>query len=245
MHKLRYCAATLAGAACIAFAMGSTAGADVGVDSGGAAGVQADVDTLAGPVNIPPTPSVNTPPGGGSAQQSVTNLSVPGVASASVLSATTDGTVGPGGSVSSSADVVDASAGDDVVTADVIHSECLSDESGSSGSSSLVDASVAGNPVAVSPPPNTTIPVPSVGTVTLNEQQTSDGPASTGIVVNAVHVALDGPAATGDVIISQSRCGVAGSSVLGGPTSQLPEAAAAAAEAAAAGGINANPNLAG
>ncbi len=247
MHRLRYCAVALAGATCLAFAMGGTAGAQVDQDNGGASGLSASLNLpIVGTVNIPPTPNVNLPPLGGSVHENVVSLDVPHVVSAAVLDVQSNGTTGPGGSVTSAADVATANVLEDTVTADVVHSDCLSDESGSSGNSALVDASVAGNPIEVSPPANTSIPVPAVGTVILNEQQESNAPGSTSIVVNAVHVALDGIAGTGDVIVSQSRCGVAGAAVLG-ETVTRGSGAGGVSEAgpAAASAIGSNPNLAG
>jgi hypothetical protein len=242
MRKLRYSAAALAGATCLAFMLAGTASADVDEDAGGASGVLASVNTPIGTVNVPPTPNVNLPAGGGSLQQTLVSLGVPGVVSAGVLSVSTNGSTGPGGSASSSADVANADAFSGVATAGVIHSECLSDEAGSSGDASLVNAAVAGTPIAANPPANTEIPVPGVGSVFLNEQAgTNDPGVSTSIVVSAVHVSLNGLAGDGDIVISQSGCGVAGAEVLGvsviGP--------AGPASASAADAINGNPNLAG
>lgn len=194
---------------------------------------------VVGTVSVPPTPNVNLPAGGGSLQETVVSLGVPGVVDAAVLSVATNGSTGPGGSASSAADVANADAFSGLATAGVIHSECLSDEAGSNGDSALVNAEVAGVPVAANPPANTVIPVPAVGTVTLNEQTVTDVPgSSTGIVVNAVHVSLNGIAADGDIIISQSACGVAGAEVLGAEV--IGEAGPASGDA-----ISGDPNLAG
>src|SRR5712692_7804218 len=69
---------------------------------------------------------------------------------------------------------------------------------------SLLGLSVAGNAVADNPPPNTTILVPGVGSVTLNEQicdgggvPPCSGTTSSGIRVRAIHVIVDNPNATG------------------------------------------------
>ena len=58
--------------------------------------------------------------------------------------------------------------------------------------------------VSDNPPPNTTILVPGIGSVTLNEQTCDGGSAlpcsgatSSGITVRAIHVIVDNPNATG------------------------------------------------
>jgi len=68
----------------------------------------------------------------------------------------------------------------------------------------LLGLSVGGMAVADNPPPNTTILVPGVGSVTLNEQicdgggvPPCSGTTSSGIRVRAIHVIVDNPNATG------------------------------------------------
>src|SRR6266704_3131943 len=65
---------------------------------------------------------------------------------------------------------------------------------------SLLGLSVGGMTVADNPPPNTTILVPGIGSVTLNEQTCDNGSAppcsgagSSGITVRAIHVIVDNP----------------------------------------------------
>ena len=108
---------------------------------------------------------------------------------------------------------------------------------------------MAGSPISVSPPPNTTIDVLGAITVTLNEQIVNDSPGEASITVNAVHVRLnlDG-IATGDVIISQSRCRAAGPDVLGeGSGAGGPGAGGSGGPGTAtpATPVTANPNLTG
>ena len=69
---------------------------------------------------------------------------------------------------------------------------------------SLLGLSVGGMTVANNPPPNTTILVPGIGSVTLNEQTCDSGSAppcsgasSSGITVRAIHVIVDNPNAPG------------------------------------------------
>jgi hypothetical protein len=82
-----------------------------------------------------------------------------------------------------------------------------------------VNASAGGNGLGEKPPPNTTIPIGTIGTVVLNEQIVTNTPGvETKITVNAIHVTLNVGGTTGDVIISQARCRAAGPNVLlGGP----------------------------
>src|SRR6266446_2367674 len=69
---------------------------------------------------------------------------------------------------------------------------------------SLLGLSVGGTSVSDNPPPNTTILVPGIGSVTLNEQTCNgggvppcSGRTSSGIRVRAIHVSVDNPNATG------------------------------------------------
>src|SRR3989441_3797162 len=95
------------------------------------------------------------------------------------------------------------------VSATAIISQANSASGGGKSSSdaqgtTLLGLSVAGNAVADNPPPNTTILVPGIGSVTLNEQTCDgggvppcSGTASSGIRVRAIHVIVDNPNATG------------------------------------------------
>jgi hypothetical protein len=246
---------------CAGIALAAPASADVtDVSGSGAFGESVDVTVLgAGSVTSGPTPSVTLPAGGGGpVTDSLANVNLPGVLTTGLLNVSTAGTnVGSHvGTSTSSAQVAGATllealapslGGNPLLTADVISSQCTSNGDGSSGASNLVALEVAGNPVAVSPPPNTTIDVLGAITVTLNEQIVSDSPGETSITVNAVHVRLnlDG-VASGDVIISQSRCRAAGPDVLGGPSSAGgPEGPGGAGEASPATPVTATPNLTG
>ena len=82
---------------------------------------------------------------------------------------------------------------------------------------SLLGLSVGGMSVADNPPPNTTLLVPGIGSVTLNEQTCDGGGAppctgttNSGITVRAIHVIVDNPNATGvpqgaDVIVGEAH----------------------------------------
>jgi hypothetical protein len=82
---------------------------------------------------------------------------------------------------------------------------------------SLIGLSVAGMSVSDNPPPNTTILVPGIGSVTLNEQTCDgggvppcSGTISSGIRVRAIHVIVDNPNSLGvpqgaDVIVGEAH----------------------------------------
>jgi hypothetical protein len=246
---------------CAGIALAAPASADVtDVSGSGAFGESVDVSVLGtGSVTSGPTPSVTLPAGGGGpVTDSLVNVNLPGVLTTGLLNVSTQGSnLGThGGTSTSSAQVAGATllaalapslGGNPLLTADVISSQCTSNGDGSSGSSNLVALEIAGSPVAVSPPPNTTIDVLGAITVTLNEQIVSDSPGEASITVNAVHVRLnlDG-IASGDVIISQSRCRAAGPDVLGGPSSAGgPEGAGGPGEASPATPVTATPTLTG
>lgn len=198
--------------------------ADVETISGGAYGARVS-SSLLGTI-LPPTPSVSgsaSEPADGYGPMSQTSLPVnlPGVLSAQVLSAATEGhdlaADNHFGFSTSSATVASTVIGTNVVTATAISSSCRSDGTGSTGSTTLVDAVVAGLPVNSSPPPNTAINVPGVASVVFNEQIRNDSPGNTAITVNGVHVRLlpvlpGGPVV--DVILAQSRCRASGPDVL-------------------------------
>src|SRR6266436_1721794 len=108
----------------------------------------------------------------------------------------------------------------------VFASAIISQANSSSGSgisssdaqgTSLLGLSVGGMSVGDNPPPNTTILVPGIGSVTFNEQTCDgggvppcSGTASSGIRVRAIHVIVDNPNALGvpqgaDVIVGEAH----------------------------------------
>jgi hypothetical protein len=114
------------------------------------------------------------------------------------------------------------SAGVCTVFASAITSQANSASGGGKSSSdpmgtSLLGLSVGGMSVSDTPPPNTTILVPGIGSVTLNEQTCDgggvppcSGTTSSGIRVRAIHVIVDNPNATGvpqgaDVIVGEAH----------------------------------------
>ena len=113
-------------------------------------------------------------------------------------------------------------AGGCTVFASAITSQANSASGGGKSSSDplgtlLLGFTVGGVPVNDNPPPNTTILVPGIGSVTLNEQTCDGGgvpPCSgttkSGIRVRAIHVIVDNPNALGvpqgaDVIVGEAH----------------------------------------
>ncbi len=156
---------------------------------------------------------VNIPPQGGHDHQDLDQLSTSLVSGGTSVSDSA-GTVGASSSTSSSfarAQNVCALpvAGVCTVSASAINSQANSASGGGTSSSdshgtTLLGLSVAGMAVSDNPPPNTTILVPGIGSVTLNEQTCDGGSAlpcsgatSSGITVRAIHVIVDNPNATG------------------------------------------------
>jgi hypothetical protein len=214
--------ALLAAAIAATFAMAisaSPASAEVTAVDGGAFGVQVGVTLLGTSTTLVATPSVSLPAtGGGPFTSNLASVNLPGVLSTGVLNTSTQGgnLNSHSGFATSDASVADVNVVAGLVTADVIATTCTSNGDGSSGSTTLTGASVAGvGSLAVNPAPNTTVTIPGVGTITLNEQTRTDtvGVIST-ITVSAIHVHLSSVLASGDIYVSRSVCEVTGPDVL-------------------------------
>jgi hypothetical protein len=216
------------------------AGPAVAAPSGSASGIGVSLTTPVGNQAIPPTPSVHLPPGG---TVSVGSLSVPSVLSAGVLNASSHQTSPTGAASSASVANLNALPGIAALSATLVSSACTADTSGTAGNSSIVNGSVAGTPLNVSPSPNTTVTVVGVGSVVLNEQQASNG----GITVRAIHASIATPGGVdADIPVAVSVCDSglgAGSGAGGGGGRVGATRAVSVAPAAAASG--ANPPLTG
>ncbi|MBA2327827.1 MAG: hypothetical protein H0V95_14460, partial [Actinobacteria bacterium] len=200
-----------------------SASADVTSVGGGAFGEQVNLSILGvGLVSSGPSPSVTLPStGGGPFTNSLASVSVPPALTTGLLEVSTEGgSLGTHqGFATSSATIANAHIFTDFLLATAVNSTCTSNGDGSTGSSTLVGATLLGTPIPVNPAPNTTLnPVPGV-TVILNEQIVVNDPGvETSITVNAVHIIVNLPGlASGDIILSQSRCAAFGPDVLGGP----------------------------
>ncbi len=207
-----------------AFTLGlsSAAYADVTTVTGSAYGERVQVTTALGVgVNSGPTPTV-TLPAGGSVTPVTNNLAtvtVAGLLSTGVLTVSTQGTTGPGGSVQSSAQVANPVLGlplAPAVAADAVGSTCTADETGATGTTTVANVRILGAPVTVSTAPNTTVSVAGVGTLFVNEQIVTGTAPSQSITVNALRLQLNAPLGlgTGSITIGQSVCGVVGTGVV-------------------------------
>lgn len=207
---------TLAYAACliVIFGLGQAEAQDS--VSGEAYGVSVN----AAGTTVPKTPDAVLPPGGGMTQAEAAGISVPNLVGTDALSALSTGAIG--GAVSLST-VKNVNLLDGLITAKLVVPISSSSADGGSAESdaagsALVDLVVNGVPVEVTAP-NTTIDIPGVGTVILNEQVPSgDGTSSSGLVVNMIHVVLKDPLTgtkTGDIVVGSAASGVSLSPFVG------------------------------
>jgi hypothetical protein len=190
------------------------AGADVASVSGGAFGVGAS-----GLLPLAPTPAVSlAASGGGPYTASQSAATVPGLVNVVGMAVSTQGSTGVSGSAESAAGVqtVDLLAG--ALTVAGLASSCSSNESGSSGSTTVTELAVDGVPVELPNPvpPDFGVTVPGVGSVELNYQTATSGEGATAITVDALHASLVAGLVTVDV--GESSCGVTYSS--GGGTNE-------------------------
>jgi hypothetical protein len=209
--------------AVLAFGLAGTSSAAVTSTSGGAFGEKVNVALL--PLGLPvssgPLPTVTLPSNGGSDSRSLLSVAVPNLLSTGLLQVSTSGTTGETGAVTSSASVANVNALNGVLRATAISSTCRSDSSGSTASSSLLNAvldppgDTAPFALPANPGPNMVVlDIPGQITVTLNEQSETEQEFSSSTKVSAVHIRLPGGIiGTGDIYIAQSRCGVAGPNV--------------------------------
>ena len=206
--------------------------ADVTAVKGSAYGYFANISLFGGPPNTRgPSPSVTLPPDASASPQTASQQSGlvqigPAIIfSSGQLTVSTQGSLGPNGSISSTTNIENVNtSGQEVFTADNVASRCTASETAiSSGSTTITNGTlqtsegnpdVEGDETLVSVPtnlaPNTTFngQIESVGDsfrYVFNEQiRNPDG----SITVNAAHQYFLGPTAVGDLIIGQSVCGV-------------------------------------
>jgi hypothetical protein len=226
--RRRAVAALLMGAVIIPATFVSPAGADVNEVGGGGYALSVQLGTLLGPVSLGPISEVDLPSnGGGPITNSVANVNLPGIVSTGLLEASTEGgNLGSHqGFATSDAIVADPEVlgalagllGGPLLTADAIEARCISNGDGSTGETTLANASLAGFGILdVEPAPNTTLNVLNLVTVTLNEQIVNNVPGQeTSIVVNAIRISVNVLGlVTGDVVISHVECAAYGPDVL-------------------------------
>jgi hypothetical protein len=150
----------------------------------------------------------------GDTEESLATVNVPGVLSTGVVnaSASRDDATGHVQSRASTADVSTSVLG---ISATAIEANCLAEQSGVTGSSTLVDLDLGPiGDVPANPAPNTVLTVEIAGihiaTLTFNEQISNpDG----SLTVNALHIQLIGGVlgslGEGDIVISSATCGPA------------------------------------
>jgi hypothetical protein len=195
VHKIRNLLIPVAVGSALVVGTSLPAGADE--PSGSATGVDALVDTVVTTIDVPPVPQVVLPPGG---SDGLVDLDVPGALSAGVLAVTSTGANGTDANSSASVAAVDAVEG--IITAALITSVCAATPDGFDATSALTEAAAAGVPLDATPPPNTGVDVPAVGSVVLNEQETT----ANGVTVRAVHATIDTPVLGAELVISESAC---------------------------------------
>jgi hypothetical protein len=186
--------------------------------SGEAFGVSASVGPVAGvgPVVVPKTPDVVLPPDGGMVQNEVLSLSVPGTVASDTLQVITSGAIGAStASAQSSATVEQLNVLNGLVTAKLVVAMASSTGNGTTATSTAAGSTLVGltvNGVSlgdITPAPNTTIDIPGVGSVILNEEIfAGDGVETTALTVNMIHVVLSG-AVAGDIIVASAHSDVA------------------------------------
>jgi hypothetical protein len=172
-----------------------------------------------GVLPINPTPFVNLPStgtGGGPFTGSSAPIGIAGVLSTGALNVSTEGAgVGTGGGNSASeAQVADVDLGAGALTIGAVTSTCTSSASGSTGSVTVADLEVDGDTTNIPSdvPPNTTISVPGVASVTLNAQSRVDQPGvGTAITVGGIVITLLGQTAT--ITLAEANCDAEGAAI--------------------------------
>ena len=160
-------------------------------------------------------PLVTLPAGGDMVSGEQAGADLIGVLTAQGLAAVTSGVIGENASSAQSlATLSDVNILNGVVTAKGVTAVASSASNGveatsTDAGSSFVDLVVNGLPIGVElPAPNTTINVPLVGTVILNEQvATGGGVTDKGLGVTMIHVILKDPLTgfkTGDIVVGSA-----------------------------------------
>ena len=181
--------------------------------SGSAFGVSANL--VVG--SVAPTPNVVLPPDGGSTEAHEALLAVLNIISSGTLTTSSTGTVGPLIATATSkaaveqVDILPSS----LVSADAVITNVSCTGDGTTATCSAVGTTILGLRVNgvllgnITPAPNTTITVPLVGSVILNEQiNAGNGITTKSLLVNLIHVQLAGILGAGDIIVGQAQAGV-------------------------------------
>ena len=181
--------------------------------SGSAFGASANL--LVG--TVAETPKVVLPPDGGSTEAHEATLAAPLIITSGTLTANSTGTIGPLSATATSKAAVEQVAvlPANLVTADAVLTSASCTGDGTTATCSAVGTTILGLAVNgivlgnITPAPNTTITIPLVGTVKLNEQITGgNGVTTASLTVNLIHVQLSGLLGSGDIIVGQAQAGV-------------------------------------
>jgi hypothetical protein len=196
----------------LSLGLANAAYADVTTVKGSAYGVSASLRTLLGPLAaIAPTPTVTLPATGSNGpliHQSTTPINLPGLLHTGAINVATAGTLGASGQVQSGTEVHGIVVAD-LLQIDSVGVECTSNATGSTAKTIVGNVALAGQKVAVVTLPNTTVNVPGVGVLHINEQAVTGSGASTSITVTGVRLTLNALGlAGGEVIIGRAVCGV-------------------------------------
>jgi hypothetical protein len=234
-RRARFRAAAIAGvpiAAIVLATLSPSVNADVDSVAGGgyAATVQS---SLLGTV-IAPTPNIigsATEPTNsfGPINQSSVPVDIVGLLHIGVLNAFTQGggvaadePAGHLGFAETRTSVADVVVGLGALSIDAVESSCRSDGNGSTAFVELVGAVLGGNPLLTSPLPNTTVTLPGILSIVLNEQIRQDTVGLTAVTVRAAHITvlpgLAGLLGVVDIILAESRCIATGPDVNVAPT---------------------------
>lgn len=182
--------------------------------SGEAFGTEVDVLTVQSTRN----PHAVLSEMGGTASAQVLSASVTGVVGTGTVRSTTSGTVGPTSATSQSITAVEQlTLLGGLITANAVQAQATCTGNGTTASCSaagttFVTLTVLGLPIALNTPPNTVIPLPLIGSVTLNEQiATGNGVTTRGLTVNVIHVRITNILALlglGDIVVASAQAGV-------------------------------------
>ena len=189
-----------------------TANADATTFSGDAYVAKATVNVpVLGPTTVGPIAESQLPSQGGSDENSILTVSLPNAIDNSTLLTAEVGhtaAIGQGDRSHSEASVaaVNLTVASHTVSADSLMARAMAVCGPSvSGSSDLANLVVDGTPITVSGKPNQTISLNPIGSVIIDEQQSSVGANSGSIDVNALHVIVSGIA---DVVIAHAHADI-------------------------------------
>ncbi|HEX3840305.1 MAG TPA: IPT/TIG domain-containing protein [Acidimicrobiales bacterium] len=188
--------------------LGGAASAATDSGTGSAFGLQA---ALAGTNLIPPTPSVALGTNGQAASNTLVPVSLPGVLTAGVASASSSSTnFGTAAeTITSSASLAQLTALS-ALTVGAVQSTCTSNAKGSTGGTTVASISAAGTPVPIpsSGPVSLPAPLNALLSISINLQTVANAPGSTSITVDALKITVLATAV--EVTVAESKCAATG-----------------------------------